>query len=555
MRRGWALLSTVSVLLLVALAGLALGQTQPEVEVEPVTFGEPLTPDETTWARVNATVSCEGWGQPGGRTVAVFGFPEGPDSYMASFRPNETQLPSSVGCPPGETVTVATELGLEPTHGAPAGQRFQAPVEVVLEERMDGQTVDEHGPYNASARFATAFVPIVDVRPAETGVEAAPGGAAEIEFVVRSLANGPAQVHLHAADVEGVDVRVKAGLLGLQPGEEERVPVVVEDRGLHPFSERLTEITVDARLSDATDPDDQVLAAQQTSVPVTFQPWYEDLARLGALLAATLAATGASLLALRRDVDPEQARQPSPDTIASTSLLVLGAIGLLWGTVLGPAGLVVGGPLLAAGAYLRLGGRLPGRVREPLAAMAPDGLGFRALAAGLASFLLAAVLDLYALWMVAGLALIAGAWLLWDAWLPGWASKAFAAFPILFAIAPWFQAGLTVGVAGDVLARFPVAESLVELVGVWSPFLLALSALLVRARGTARLAAGMGVVAVVASGLVPAWVWVRLGGTTDLAADVTVTAPLLVAVALAGALALHRGVGTKGSRVRPSRAP
>jgi hypothetical protein len=164
----------------------------------------------------------------------------------------------------------------------------------------------------------------------------------------------------------------------------------------------------------------------------------------------------------------------------------------------------------------------------------------RLLGLGVGAFAAALVLDFVGFWVVAALALIAGAWLLVSPCLSTWGHRAVALVPVLFGLAPLLEAGLVVGVGGQAVARLPVGSAVVELVGAWGPFLLAFATLQARTRGRARAIglAGMGVAAALA--VVPDWFWGSLWGSTDLA-GVTVTGPVVLAGLLAGALVTLKG--------------
>jgi hypothetical protein len=542
-RRRHALVLAVSIAAVVGLALQGLAQTQPEVDVDRIDVREPLAPTETIEVAVNASVSCEGWGRPGAETVAVFAFPDAPSTYDASLEPREVDLPAGPGeCESGERLETNSSLALTPSREDRAGHTYDLPIHLVLEERVDGDTVAEYGPYRANVTFQTGFLPDFDVRLAETELQGVPGEPARTEVVVESRANGRVAVRAHVDDVEGAQVRFKPEFTTLDPGEEARLPVEVEDRDVHPLSSTRQEIPIETTLTyRGLASAEEVTSRSQ--LEVTFAPWYEngeDLAVVG--LGAVLLAGSAQLLRRRTPAEVGTSdHRIEPEAVASTVLLVAGALAFLWGTLAGPAAMVAAlAFLLAPGAFVAATGRLPERVERRLGPVDPDRDGLRLLGLGVGAFAAALVLDFVGFWVVAGLALIAGAWLLVSTCLSTWGHRAVALVPVLFGLVPLLEAGLVVGVGGQAVARMSVGSAVVELVGAWGPFLLAFAALQARTRGRARAIALAGTGVTAALAVVPDWFWGSLWGSTDLA-GVTVTGPVVLVALLAGALVTLKG--------------
>jgi len=541
--------------LTLAVPPLAGAQTQPDARVDPIDAEGPLPPLEPTAFSVNASVSCDGWGEAGTDTVVVFAFPDPPAAYEVSLDPREVAVPAGTGeCEPGGRIAASSRLELTPDEQARAGSSYAVPVAVTLEERAGGDTVNTYGPFSARVNFTTGYRPGLETGFDADAIRGEGGDTLQAQLVVENRANGGSNVQVETLEAPS-DLRVRAlGAHGQLARDETRgIPVRVEDRSVHPFtsSEHELAFTVD---QSSGSPELGGTAGARVTLDVTFEPWVSDVDDAAPVaLAALLAGLGAiTVMRTRKDqrearrlVRPpvptravaHRARRLAPERPAAAALIVAGLIGALLGTLAGPVGTIAPLVLFALpGLALLAGRRFPERVRRRLPHPQPETASIQAMGLGLTAIAVGVGLDLYALWPVAGFALIAGAWLRLDRNLSRVSSRLIGLAPVLLVIAPLLEAGLVIGGFGRRLARVPVESTFVETVGVWLPFLLAFAALVVTGSHRTRVIAGVGLASIAAAAFVPAWVWTELWGATDLAAGIGFAAVLVPSLPLAGAL-------------------
>ncbi len=295
----------------VALFALALGaaaQTEPTVAFEAEEVHEPLPPLEVTNVTITVEVSCEGWGEAATETSIRFRLAEVPEEYEASLDPQETVLPAGTGeCTPGETVAGSTILGLEPSNEAPAGEQVEASLEVFLEERVEGEIIEEHGPYEHAMLFETGFLSLFNLRPGPTVVEASSGSTVETYLEVESFANGPAELHVNLPeDTESLVVTVEPDPLVIQPGSSERVTILIEDKNPNPFTRNIQSIPLTATFSPTeAHADDPEAHSVDAHILASFDAWITSPTNMvKILLIAGLIATGAIALQQRWQPDP-----------------------------------------------------------------------------------------------------------------------------------------------------------------------------------------------------------------------------------------------------------
>lgn len=206
-----ASVSTVVLLVatLAALAGASGAQTQPEVTVEPVRLDEPVPPEQGVRVDVNATVSCEGWGETGDETVAVHIF-EGPGpEHRTEVHPAEIELPAGPNeCQRGDELDASTTLTIEPTREARAGSGIATQLDLRLEERTDGEVVREHGPWSAPVAYVTGLWAEIELRPADQRVDLGWGERGRAGLVAGLQANGIAATEIQVRSPDGLSVAV-----------------------------------------------------------------------------------------------------------------------------------------------------------------------------------------------------------------------------------------------------------------------------------------------------------------------------------------------------------
>lgn len=546
------------------LAPHGLGQTQPEVDVESVPVGEHVPPGEVTELPVNATVSCEGWGEAGDQAFAVYRFdPPGPE-HRGRLAPAEVELPAGPGeCQPGQRLDASTTLVLEPTRQVSAGAGVQTHFTVHLEERSSGDVVREHGPWSEAIAYTTGFWAEVEVRAQDEEIDLPWDGRRRTEVAVAVEANGRAALEVRAPSHEGIHVDVRPRTTLVEPGDPQVVSVTVEDTRSAPADERIQNVALNATVRAPWDRHNgPPKATATTSLAIRQAAWHEtgQALGLGGVLVAGLGLAALAYSQRRRGArrgDPREAPPPVPAQPAALAerpgsqeagvrqattawLAALGVVGLAWGTAQGPVLLAAGALSCLAAAWLATGGRLPEPVRERLARADPDRVGGGLIAGGLAALALAVAATVSAGVSVVALLLVGGAWALTRRRLPCWTGPAVLSAGVLAALAPMLSAGLTIGATGA-LVRVPLGGPIAFALGLWLPFLLAFGVLSARCRGGARAAALAGVSLVLLHVLVPgALVEHRMDlGFAVVQGEVLVVA-MLTASALPGVLALVR---------------
>lgn len=519
MRRGWLLAAFT--LLILGLAPQATGQVQdqPEATVEVGPFDEPLPPTETTEIPVNASISCEGWGEAGQRTLVLFSLKSPPAVYEVSFEPAEVEVPAGpADCQPGQMLDVSTTLEMRPTREADAGNHFSLPVVLMLEERAGGDTVDEYGPYNEKISFHTGFVPDVEVELVDEEVELAWQESAQTQIRIQNDANGPARVDLQVRQApEGLRVELRPDKIGVGRGERAQVTVEVTDRSSNPSGASEGTITLETRAFDRSmEPQStDTLTLQATTAPTDESTPLMELLGLGlglALVGLVGHRLTAGRLAPAEHEEATRGQASSIDTAAAAWLVALGIPATVGGTA-GNLGLLIFGLLaLAAGLALATVASLPAQVRGFLAGRGADRvgaglLGLGALLLGLAAFLPAGGTFPQALAVAALVSLFGGAWALARRIPSPWPGRAVLAALLVFGFVPMLVDAETivVGAFGSSLFAVPIAlaANLVAVLGRGLPLLAALGVLSLRTRRWGRAAAWMGMALVLVLAFAP----------------------------------------------------
>lgn len=519
MNRAWLLVVLASLGLGLAPQATAQLQDQPEATVEVGPFQEPLPPTETTEIPVNASISCEGWGEARQQTVALFSLKRPPSVYEVSFEPAEIEVPAGPGdCQPGESVDVSTTLQMRPTRQADAGNHFSLPVVLMLEERANGDTVDEYGPYNEQISFHTGFVPDVDVELVDDTIELAWRESAQTQIRIQNHANGPARVDLqfHQAP-EGLRVELEPDKIDVGRGEQAEVTVEIRDRSSSPSGASEGTISLETRAFDPSmEPQStQTLSLQATTVPVDESTPLMQLVGLGIAL-VFLGLVGhrftAGRLAPAGGEEAGRGQASSIETATASWLVAVGVPATVGGTA-GNLGLLVFGLLaLAAGLALATVASLPAPIRRFLAERDADRAGAGLLGLGALLLALAAVLSPggtfpEALAVAALLSLFGGAWALARHLPSPWPGRAVLAAVLVFGFVPMLVDAetLVVGAFGSSLFAVPIAFAahLVAVLGRGLPVLAALGVLSVRTRGWGRAAAWIGMALVLTLAFAP----------------------------------------------------
>lgn len=556
MHRGW-LLATVTLLVLgLAPQATAQPQDQPEATVEVGPFEDPLPPTETTEIPVTATVSCEGWGEGGQRTLALFSLKDPPSPYEVSFEPAEIEVPAGpADCQPGQSLDVSTTLEMRPTRQADAGNHFSLPVVLMLEERADEATINEYGPYNEQISFHTGFIPDVEVELVDEDVEIAWRESAKTQVRIQNHANGPARVALTIREApEDLRVELRPDKVDVGRGEQAEVTVRITDRSSSPSGASEGTITLDTRAFDPqlSPQSTDTLTLQASTAPVDESTPLLHLVGLGLGLAVAGVVGYRHTSGRLASFDPEADRQPksSIETAAASWLVALGIPTTVWGTS-GRSGLLVLGVLaLAGGLALATFASLPPLVRRQFAERDPDRLGTGLI--GLGAILLFAIGVLLApggsfsgvLTVVAFLSLLGGAWALARRIPSPWPGRAVLAAVVVFGFVPMLVGSKTivVGAFGSSLFAIPVAlaANFVAVLGRGLPILAALAVLSVRTRRWGRAVAWMGMALVLALTFAPRSVLDPLGILAGPGAGDELVIVLLAAALLAGVAWLAR---------------
>jgi len=493
----------VAIAALAAAAPLAGAQTQPEADLDAVRIGAPVPPVEGVEVAVNATVSCEGWGEAGERTLAVFTTDSPGPEQRLRVEPRVIELEAGPDeCRSGQQLNASTTLTVRPTREAHAGVGVATDIQMRLEERTDGEVVREHGPWSTPVAYVTGLWAEVEVQPIDDRIHLGWGEQRHTELRLAVEANGAVERSIEATSPEGLAVRVVTPDRGIEPGTSRKATLSLDDARSAPAGERTSNVSVrvDVR-ADGMSHGSAPTATATTSFTVAQEGWEEtgQAAGWGLVVVAGLGFAGLVYRQRRRAkgspaVPPGPSEQdtrvagqaPQQRRTLVTWLTVLGLVAIVWGTAEG-AWLVAAGVLAwLVAAWLAGDGRLPATIRDGLSAVDPDRAGAAAIALALAALGLLVVHEAFVA-LVAFL-LVAGAWSSSRRDLPDWVSQAVLAVGGFAVLVPLLAQGLTLGVLGA-LARVPVNGPAAVGLGLGGPFLVAFAVLAARCRGWRRAAA------------------------------------------------------------------
>ncbi len=450
-----------AILTLATLALLAPGapaQTQPAVTVANAHPDQPLVPLEETPVEVTAQVSCDGWGQLGADTVAIFQVQELPQAYKTRWDPQEVSLPATPAqCEPGEPLNATTTLWVQPTRQAPAFASYERPLLVTLEERIADQPTRTWGPYDATITLQTGFLPsyTLTLDPATQGPA---GSRLNAQLNVENHANGDARLNLEATTrTDATSVRLEPSQAFVRPGETATVDVIVHDERRLPLSPHEDRVDIDGTLGPGiADPAPDTLSSVSETVTVSYEASGAALTDAApyALIALLIAGLAAVTVATRD-------RRGAPST---------------------------------AGAPVRRHARAVrssiGSMSERARSLTRDQVGAALLWSALLVAAVAATQQDQPLTIFFAFAVgVAGSVLLLRAWLPAWAGALAIGGVFVLVAVFMIEFGVTIAIGGRPLTWLEASIPNLTLITFGPPYAFSVAALVARTRSWGRLSA------------------------------------------------------------------
>jgi hypothetical protein len=204
---------------------------EPTVEVEDVTFEDPIPPGAGQGqTSIEVQVGCDAQEVPNTTTLLVLQPSQSPDWARLSFAPPVPQWQTEVGdCPAPEPPFTATlEAFASLDSDAPALEETTFPLEATVQKIPPEGEARTYGPYEANATLTPDYRHAQRLAVDETAPVVAHDETATFALTVTNEGNGEARYAVSAASTQPpTDVAIDPTETQLPPGEETTVDVTV----------------------------------------------------------------------------------------------------------------------------------------------------------------------------------------------------------------------------------------------------------------------------------------------------------------------------------------